>query len=204
MRAIIPTINSVAFPNVTFSNPPSPWPILLLSSSVEKLINAASGIIAKKLVIKMMFGDQFSAPEMIAKGRNISRRLMYPLNKIVRIADSGSATAGCSSVGGAVPDPDARRGLVSASPRSFRSAVSLWCLAIGLGLSLVDILVLGGCETMAGLKFGFVVPLGRRTNHSSRICNEKGHHRLTATTPLPLQPSITLMLLTSFLQICSI
>jgi len=56
-------------------------PALSLSASVATLSNEAKGISAKKLVRKIVVGDHSSAPEIIAKGRNTRRTLMYALQK---------------------------------------------------------------------------------------------------------------------------
>ena len=74
--ATIPTINSVALPKVTLSNPPIPGPTFLLNSSVAKLNNAAKGMRAKKFVANTIVEDHSNAPDMSAKGRKISRMLI--------------------------------------------------------------------------------------------------------------------------------
>ena len=69
------TMSSTALPNVALSSPPRVWPRGTESSSVAKLNNEASGMIAKKLRRKTAVGAQPTAPAMIPKGTNIKSTL---------------------------------------------------------------------------------------------------------------------------------
>lgn len=69
------TINSTAFPNVAFSKPPMAWPNLLASISVAKERTAASGMMAKKLMVKTAVGFQLSAPATMPIGTITRRKL---------------------------------------------------------------------------------------------------------------------------------
>ena len=96
----MPTINSVALPKVTLSNPPIPCPTFLLNSSVAKLSSEAKGMRAKKFVVNTIVGDHSKAPEINAKGRKINRMLMYALKRMVRMSLRGlEETSSCESEG---------------------------------------------------------------------------------------------------------
>jgi hypothetical protein len=69
------TINSTAFPKVAFSSPPRVSPSLIDISSVAKDKTAASGIMAKKLIVKTAVGFQPRWPATIPMGTMIRRKL---------------------------------------------------------------------------------------------------------------------------------
>jgi hypothetical protein len=72
VKATTLTINSTAFPNVAFNNPPIVCPNFALSSSVVKLNSAASGTIARKFSTNTALGFHPSAPPIIPSGTNTS------------------------------------------------------------------------------------------------------------------------------------
>lgn len=69
------TINSTALPNVAFSNPPMASPSLMEISSVAKDKTAASGIMAKKLMVKTAVEFHPMAPAMMPTGTVMRRKL---------------------------------------------------------------------------------------------------------------------------------
>lgn len=70
------TINSTAFPNVAFSSPPRVSPNLRDISSVAKDKTAASGIMAKKLMVKTAVEFQPKWPATIPMGTMTSKKLI--------------------------------------------------------------------------------------------------------------------------------
>ena len=75
LNAIMLTINSTAFPNVAFSNPPIVWPNFAASSSVANASNPASGTIARKFSTNTATGSQPATPATIPSGTKTSKML---------------------------------------------------------------------------------------------------------------------------------
>ena len=73
--AVSLTINSTAFPKVAFNKPPMVWPSFMEISSVAKDRTAASGMMAKKLMVKTAVEFQLRAPATIPMGTMTKRKL---------------------------------------------------------------------------------------------------------------------------------
>lgn len=69
------TINSTALPKVAFRRPPSVSPSFIEISSVANDRTAASGMIAKKLMVKTAVEPQPILPAMMPRGTMTKRKL---------------------------------------------------------------------------------------------------------------------------------
>lgn len=69
------TISSTAFPNVAFKSPPRVSPSLREISSVANERTAASGMMAKKLMVKTAVGFHPEEPATMPMGTMMSKKL---------------------------------------------------------------------------------------------------------------------------------
>ena len=69
------TMSSIALPKVALSKPPTVCPSFADSSSVAKLNNDASGMMAKKLSVKIVVGFHPAMPATMPKGTKNSSTL---------------------------------------------------------------------------------------------------------------------------------